>query len=578
MEQQHIHEVQDAPISDSRQRRGIIGRLAVAAMTAFMLTAPSAAVEANAESLNVTPVSQQYDNLQQEPPNDDGDGVGIDSLIELGDEHNHPEWIPPADLSRGASVALPEVPIAPAAPVAPAAPAPIGALNLQQFNTFETDRTITPRALILHWQGGRPNNRIEGLANVLHDRGLSVQYGENEDGTVFQMTPQPNSFAEHAKCGNTYGIGIEISGPPINDVQIEATALWISAMMDQFPTIPEGVHVAAGNELHGITDHEAVDKLCSNRSGKVDIDDATFDRIVARVAELRGWNGQTPAAPAAPAPAPAPIEEPASTEPVPEIPVSSQPDTLLNLASIISISESAGGPGASLSDLVAQPDLPEQSTFLNALLSVDTGEVPGFVPVSPPAETAIPPIELAPAPAPAPAPEVAPGQFDVEAAIARFNTANIPAEFVPYFIESARRHGFDPAYLAAQAYQESRFDPRAVSSSNARGLTQFVPGTWRAHGVDGNGNGTIEPFEPADAIASQGIYLAIIRDGLIAAGVEPKLENILSSYVDGPRITAELGRVPQGAECEPYISKNCQSQHYIDNINNFALEMFTLPQ
>ena len=46
---------------------------------------------------------------------------------------------------------------------------------------------------------------------------------------------------------------------------------------------------------------------------------------------------------------------------------------------------------------------------------------------------------------------------------------------------------YDWTWLRAQCYQESRFRPRAVSPAGARGLCQFMPGTWadasRAIGV-----------------------------------------------------------------------------------------------
>lgn len=44
--------------------------------------------------------------------------------------------------------------------------------------------------------------------------------------------------------------------------------------------------------------------------------------------------------------------------------------------------------------------------------------------------------------------------------------------------ETAGRTGYDAALLAAQAWQESRFNPVAVSPAGARGLMQFMPKTW----------------------------------------------------------------------------------------------------
>src|SRR4051794_29746052 len=38
-----------------------------------------------------------------------------------------------------------------------------------------------------------------------------------------------------------------------------------------------------------------------------------------------------------------------------------------------------------------------------------------------------------------------------------------------------------PALLAAQLYSESGWNPNAVSPADARGIAQFIPGTWAGH-------------------------------------------------------------------------------------------------
>lgn len=60
----------------------------------------------------------------------------------------------------------------------------------------------------------------------------------------------------------------------------------------------------------------------------------------------------------------------------------------------------------------------------------------------------------------------------------------------------------NPALLAAQLYQESGFDPKARSAATAQGIAQFIPGTWAVHGVDGDGDGDRDVWDPEDAIPS----------------------------------------------------------------------------
>lgn len=52
-----------------------------------------------------------------------------------------------------------------------------------------------------------------------------------------------------------------------------------------------------------------------------------------------------------------------------------------------------------------------------------------------------------------------------------------PLEYEPIVRGHAANYELDPALLAAVIYQESRFDPRAESSSGAIGLMQLLPET-----------------------------------------------------------------------------------------------------
>ncbi|MGB3406769.1 MAG: lytic transglycosylase domain-containing protein, partial [Jannaschia sp.] len=64
----------------------------------------------------------------------------------------------------------------------------------------------------------------------------------------------------------------------------------------------------------------------------------------------------------------------------------------------------------------------------------------------------------------------------------------------------ARLHGLPPGYFARLLWQESRFDPNAVSPANAKGIAQFIDSTARLRGLK-------DPFNPAEAVARAAEYL-----------------------------------------------------------------------
>lgn len=75
----------------------------------------------------------------------------------------------------------------------------------------------------------------------------------------------------------------------------------------------------------------------------------------------------------------------------------------------------------------------------------------------------------------------------------------------PLIQEYAQRYGFDWRLIAAQMYQESRFDPQAHSFAGARGLLQVLPRTAREFGFD-------DLHEPENGIHAGVRYLSWIRD------------------------------------------------------------------
>nr|WP_203634804.1 bifunctional lytic transglycosylase/C40 family peptidase [Streptomyces sp. SID10815] len=110
----------------------------------------------------------------------------------------------------------------------------------------------------------------------------------------------------------------------------------------------------------------------------------------------------------------------------------------------------------------------------------------------------------------------------------------------------------NPALLAAQLYQESGFNPNAKSPAAAEGIAQFIPGTWATHGVDGDGDGRRDVWDPDDAIPSAASY-----DCELAKYVRTvpgnATHNMLAAYNAGADAVIRYGGVPPYAETRNYV-------------------------
>jgi soluble lytic murein transglycosylase-like protein len=116
---------------------------------------------------------------------------------------------------------------------------------------------------------------------------------------------------------------------------------------------------------------------------------------------------------------------------------------------------------------------------------------------------------------------------------------------VPYAAEieaAAQRNGVDPALLKALIRQESNFNANATSHAGARGLTQLMPGTAAALGVDAS--------VPEQAIEGGARYLA---QQLKRFGNDPA--KALAAYNAGPGAVQRFGGIPPYAETQNYVKK-----------------------
>ncbi|MHC5904800.1 C40 family peptidase [Streptomyces sp. S6] len=110
----------------------------------------------------------------------------------------------------------------------------------------------------------------------------------------------------------------------------------------------------------------------------------------------------------------------------------------------------------------------------------------------------------------------------------------------------------NPALLAAQLYQESGFNPRAQSAAAAQGIAQFIPGTWATHGVDGNGDGRKDVWDPADAIPSAAAYDCELAKYVKDVPGDPT-HNMLAAYNAGAYAVIKYGGVPPYKETQNYV-------------------------
>lgn len=110
----------------------------------------------------------------------------------------------------------------------------------------------------------------------------------------------------------------------------------------------------------------------------------------------------------------------------------------------------------------------------------------------------------------------------------------------------------NPALLAAQLYQESGWNPKAQSPAEAQGIAQFIPGTWAAHGLDGDKDGDKDVWDPNDAIPSAASYDCKLAGYVKDAPGNPT-HNMLAAYNAGAYAVIKYGGVPPYRETQNYV-------------------------
>lgn len=137
----------------------------------------------------------------------------------------------------------------------------------------------------------------------------------------------------------------------------------------------------------------------------------------------------------------------------------------------------------------------------------------------------------------------------------------VPPEYVQAVMEAGSIcTEITPSLIAGQIEAESGWDASAVSPAGAQGIAQFMPATWKSNGVDANGDGVADPFDPIDAIASQGRFMCGLVDivkSYVASGqaVGNVVDLALAAYNAGAGAVQQHRGIPPYSETQDYVTK-----------------------
>jgi Transglycosylase SLT domain len=192
-------------------------------------------------------------------------------------------------------------------------------------------------------------------------------------------------------------------------------------------------------------------------------------------------------------------------------------------------SSSAAPSSSSSAAPVAAPELPaSEATAPAPSGAVQQGDVlapppaPAPAPPAKPKEsggtsagkTAKPEADTAPAPEGGATPAPGPSEVFAIPSIPSSSCASsgVPPVLIPIYQRAATTYDLGPqgpAILAAINLIETAFGSNLnVSSAGAIGWMQFMPETWEAYGIDANGDGVRDPYNPEDAIFAAANYLS----------------------------------------------------------------------
>ncbi len=115
----------------------------------------------------------------------------------------------------------------------------------------------------------------------------------------------------------------------------------------------------------------------------------------------------------------------------------------------------------------------------------------------------------------------------------------VPDQYLNTITSAASSAGVPAPLLAAILYNESRFNPSAVSSAGAEGIAQFMPGTAAANNVN--------PWNPTSAIQGAANLLAGYHSAF------GSWSDAIAAYAAGGSAVAQAGGIPQTGNTAQYV-------------------------
>lgn len=136
------------------------------------------------------------------------------------------------------------------------------------------------------------------------------------------------------------------------------------------------------------------------------------------------------------------------------------------------------------------------------------------------------------------------GHYSLPSGRARVGASGSPGTLSPIIKRYAHEVGWDWRLLAAQCYQESGFNPQAVSWMGAQGLMQLMPSTARTFGVR-------DVFDPEQNLSGAAAFIKTLQQRYASIPADERINFILAAYNAGPghvddarRLAKKLGRNP----------------------------------